>query len=717
MIGNVETLNPGEPATASSSIDVEQDIVYFNFGIPQGVKGDTGDINLINFEVENGVLKAYDEEGHIYYLGTVAMEPKGEYSATTSYEKLNTVLYNDSTYMALKSSLGNPPTDTEYWQLIGGGVRREDIVDNLDSNDNTKMLSAKQGKILNEGKVQVFDTVADMKTADLKEGMTVQTLGYYDINDGGNGEYIIVDDDTLVEDGGSIHVLTNGLRAELINNIINPEMYGAIGDGETNDHNALEKCFNSGKNVIINKNYYNGSNISINKDLLINGNNAIISGYGIETNKKVNIENIIFKDILYNAISVTAGELNVNNCIFDNIGIAEDLVPNNQGAGIFSTNTTTETIINVSNSIFKNCYSHGAIFTTANHFINIRNNKFLDNFYRAIHLYGNHGSYIQRGIIENNLINGCGTINTTNSGVGCNGIYSTCADNVDIVNNNITNCYENAIEGRFKSIIGNNISYTNNDMTNHPTPSIEGIYLTNNCNFIVKNNVLNHVKGRGISNTSEETNESIYIIEDNIINVDSYNDNKYSIYFSTSNGSFKNKKILNNITNDEIFIQNPDETCVYSGEISKISSSAAIGKMRIISDYNYKYRYSKLFNDLDEFTYSNCTPTVSTDSSINNKVVSYSYQQYNRLIPPQIPYLTKGQIKVKTYAKGKFKIDVMKNGSYYTTLFNIDNNSYELKEGTIGITANQTDVITLWICALSGGTVNMQSMYCEVTYL
>ena len=66
-------------------------------------------------------------------LGTVAMVPKGEYSSEAYYEKLNTVLYNDSTYMAIQPSTGILPTNTEYWQLIGGGVRREDIVDNLQS--------------------------------------------------------------------------------------------------------------------------------------------------------------------------------------------------------------------------------------------------------------------------------------------------------------------------------------------------------------------------------------------------------------------------------------------------------------------------------------------------------------------------------------------------------------------------------------------------------
>lgn len=86
-------------------------------------------------------------------LGTVAMEPKGEYSVEAYYEKLNTVLYNDSTYMAIKPSHNILPTDTEYWQLIGGGVTKEYVaeqtVDNLDSTSTTKPLSANQGKNLN----------------------------------------------------------------------------------------------------------------------------------------------------------------------------------------------------------------------------------------------------------------------------------------------------------------------------------------------------------------------------------------------------------------------------------------------------------------------------------------------------------------------------------------------------------------------------------------
>ena len=59
MIGNVETLEPTQPATISSNVDEEQNIVYFNFGIPQGYKGekgDTGNVDMATFDVVDGKL-------------------------------------------------------------------------------------------------------------------------------------------------------------------------------------------------------------------------------------------------------------------------------------------------------------------------------------------------------------------------------------------------------------------------------------------------------------------------------------------------------------------------------------------------------------------------------------------------------------------------------------------------------------------------------------
>ena len=101
-------------------------------------------------------------------------------------------------------------------------------------------------KIKDEKAVRSYDTIALMKAdTKLKEGYHVKTKGYYEANDGGSAEYVIVDDETLVDDGGSIHVLTNGLRAKLIiNDNINAKQLGAYGDDIHDDLIPLQNLIN-----------------------------------------------------------------------------------------------------------------------------------------------------------------------------------------------------------------------------------------------------------------------------------------------------------------------------------------------------------------------------------------------------------------------------------------------------------------------------------------
>ena len=68
------------------------------------------------------------------------------------------------------------------------------------------------GKELNQLKLHVYDTVADMKAADLAKGQTARTLGDYALNDGGGATYKITDSPS------GYHVdLKNSLKAEKIN--------------------------------------------------------------------------------------------------------------------------------------------------------------------------------------------------------------------------------------------------------------------------------------------------------------------------------------------------------------------------------------------------------------------------------------------------------------------------------------------------------------------
>lgn len=88
--------------------------------------------------------------------------------------------------------------------------------------------------------IRTYDTVALMKAdTTLKEGQHIKTRGYYEVNDGGHGEYIIKSNST-----NYYETLNSGLKAELIiENVINVKQFGAKGDGETDDTLVLKNMF------------------------------------------------------------------------------------------------------------------------------------------------------------------------------------------------------------------------------------------------------------------------------------------------------------------------------------------------------------------------------------------------------------------------------------------------------------------------------------------
>lgn len=51
-----------------------------------------------------------------------SVEPMGVYDPSVTYYKRNLVTYNNSSYVALKETTGNPPTNTMFWQLNAEGV-------------------------------------------------------------------------------------------------------------------------------------------------------------------------------------------------------------------------------------------------------------------------------------------------------------------------------------------------------------------------------------------------------------------------------------------------------------------------------------------------------------------------------------------------------------------------------------------------------------------
>ena len=109
----------------------------------------------------------------------------------------------------------------------------------------------------------VYPNVAIMKAdSSLSKDMCAKTLGYYEPNDGGGGLFHVTDTTTK-----HAEQLASGLYAELIEDEIVPEAWGAHGDGKTDDYQILQSVLtyavDNNKNVHGNGCYFIESPLAI----------------------------------------------------------------------------------------------------------------------------------------------------------------------------------------------------------------------------------------------------------------------------------------------------------------------------------------------------------------------------------------------------------------------------------------------------------------------
>ena len=102
--------------------------------------------------------------------GRVAIIPKGEWSESVTYDKLDLVTHNGNAFIAYKSSAGVEPVDGDTWMLVMEGVSSDDV-ENLKTdvesiiNGTTSVGNALQlgGKDASEY-VDVFEFVEDVNS-------------------------------------------------------------------------------------------------------------------------------------------------------------------------------------------------------------------------------------------------------------------------------------------------------------------------------------------------------------------------------------------------------------------------------------------------------------------------------------------------------------------------------------------------------------------------
>lgn len=139
---------------------------------------------------------------------------------------------------------------------------QEEINNKLDAMVEDGTLQEIIYEFLQSNVAWVFDTVADMKLAtNLINGSYARTLGFHSVNDGGGAIYKITSTGTANE----MDVIAIGdLYATLIKPpVLNPEIYGAYGDGVHDDATVLQYVFDLHIPVRLTKTYKTTATINL----------------------------------------------------------------------------------------------------------------------------------------------------------------------------------------------------------------------------------------------------------------------------------------------------------------------------------------------------------------------------------------------------------------------------------------------------------------------
>ena len=152
-----------------------------------------------------------------------------EWSNANAYEPLTIVIHEGNSYTSKTFvPVGVDISNEKYWALTGNYNAQVEAYRNevLEYINKTNDLIDKTQYVSN-----TFNTVADMLSANLKQNMVCNTLGYTASGDGGHNYYVISSVGTPAI--GTVLELNNGLyaKAVFINEDVRPQQFG-ISSGE-----------------------------------------------------------------------------------------------------------------------------------------------------------------------------------------------------------------------------------------------------------------------------------------------------------------------------------------------------------------------------------------------------------------------------------------------------------------------------------------------------
>jgi len=186
-----------------------------------------------------------------------------EWSSTKTYEPLTIVTHEGNSYTSRQYvPQGIDITNEQFWALTGNynaqveQYRRETQQAVAQINDWYDAAVAEYADKYGS-KPFAFDTVADMQNARnlLYIGAMCHTNGFYVNGDGGAAWYVV----NAEGEPNGMDIIACGatLRAHLVitESVVTPEMFGAKGDGVSDDTQQVQKAFEH-HNILLQNDYY-----------------------------------------------------------------------------------------------------------------------------------------------------------------------------------------------------------------------------------------------------------------------------------------------------------------------------------------------------------------------------------------------------------------------------------------------------------------------------
>lgn len=521
----------------------------------------------------------------------------GEWSADMTYEPLDVVLYQGTSYTSrtyVPKGIIPSESTQQYWALTGNyNAQVEMYRQEVENYKN-------QVEYLKSKISYSFSNVSLLKQSeDLIIGNVAQTLGYYSSGDGGSALYLItnVKDETNYQEE-----LSDQLYATLITNLSNIKCYGARNDENYDSTTNIQNCINNSSEVIIPSGTYGFKNLSLRENSYIHGsgtllyvetpseskvyypiiasecNNIIIENITIDGN----INNKIYDDKVFTVcdlLTISGKNVRINNVSFINAcdsglmfsecefsEVSNCYFNYSNDCGIYGNANDLENstlMFNIHDNIFENCKRSAIALKRTMAYGQVKNNLMYNCTNGVTIEHVNPGTYGKNIDIFSNYIKNC-------SGYGIN---TRGGKNHNLNNNRIENAqYSVIIEGCTNVNVNNNIIEVNGTKTYTEIIRLINRDSTIKCeNINISSNIINGNSTRAI--IFNLNNGAVF---DNI-NINNNQINTGGVSISVPNNiQMTNCFIVNNNCNGSLSYQAFDSCLINNNNFSSINVTCPI---------------------------------------------------------------------------------------------------------------------------------------------